>query len=286
MSRSDARIVAQAQTQAAVLTPFPRGPHNRREYPGRPNPGPADAERGDPLALQAVETIPESPAELRMLFRTGELARPTAGMAPGRVQANLVVLPKDLAFDFLLFCQRNPKPCPLLEVVEAGSSEPSAFAPGADLRTDVPMYRVYEYGELTAEVEDVSEYWRDDMVSFLIGCSFTFESALVAGGVPLYHFEAGTNVPMFITNVQTQPAGAFSGPLVVTMRPVPKGKLVKAVQITSRFPGVHGAPVHVGSPQDIGVSDVHAPDLGDRPCSTTTTCPCSGRAASPRRPSP
>ena len=189
-----------------------------------------------------VETIPTSPAELRALFRSGELARPTSGMAPGRVQANLVVLPKDLAFDFLLFCQRNPKPCPLLEVVEAGSSEPEAFAPGADLRTDVPMYRVYENGELTAEVEDVSDYWRDDMVSFLLGCSFTFESALVNGGVPLHHFETGSNVPMFITNVPTQSAGAFSGPLVVSMRPVPKDKLVKAVQITSRFPGVHGAP--------------------------------------------
>ena len=210
-----------------------------------------------------VETIPTSPAELRALFRSGELARPTSGMAPGRVQANLVVLPKDLAFDFLLFCQRNPKPCPLLEVVEAGSSEPEAFAPGADLRTDVPMYRVYEYGELTAEVEDVSDYWRDDMVSFLLGCSFTFESALVNGGVPLHHFETGSNVPMFITNVPTQSAGAFSGPLVVSMRPVPKDKLVKAVQITSRFPGVHGAPIHIGSPEDIGVRDVHSPDLGD-----------------------
>ena len=210
-----------------------------------------------------VETIPTSPADLRSLFRTGELVRPTSGMAPGRVQANLVVLPKDLAFDFLLFCQRNPKPCPLLEVVEAGSSEPVAFAPGADLRTDVPLYRVYEYGQLTAEVSDVSDYWQDDMVSFLLGCSFTFESALIKGGVPLYHFETGSNVPMFITNVPTQSAGAFSGPLVVSMRPVPKDKIVKAVQITSRFPGVHGAPVHIGSPEDIGVSDVHTPDLGD-----------------------
>ena len=219
-----------------------------------------DTERGDPLQ---VETIPTSPADLRALFRTRELVRPTSGMAPGRVQANLVVLPKDQAFDFLLFCQRNPKPCPLLEVVEAGSSEPATFAPGADLRTDLPLYRVYKYGELTAEVEDVSDYWRDDMVSFLLGCSFTFESALVKGGVPLYHFDTGANVPMFITNVPTQSAGAFSGPLVVSMRAVPKDKLVKAVQITSRFPGVHGAPVHIGSPEDIGVSDVHAPDLGD-----------------------
>ena len=210
-----------------------------------------------------VETIPTSPAELRTLFRSGELVRPTSGMAPGHVQANLVVLPKNLAFDFLLFCQRNPKPCPLLEVVEAGASEPVAFAPGADLRTDVPLYRVYEYGELTAEVAEVSNYWRDDMVSFLLGCSFTFESALIKGGVPLHHFETGSNVPMFITNVRTQSAGAFSGPLVVSMRAVPKGKVVKAVQITSRFPGVHGAPVHIGSPEDIGVSDVHTPDLGD-----------------------
>ena len=184
-------------------------------------------------------------------------------MAPGHVQANLVILPKDLAFDFLLFCQRNPKPCPLLEVVEAGSSEPRRFAPGADLRTDLPLYRVYEYGEMTAEVEDISDYWTDDMVSFLLGCSFSFESALIKGGITLPHFDRGTNVSMFITSTDTEPSGVFSGPVVVSMRAIPQDKVVRAVQITSRFPSVHGAPVHIGSPSDIGVGDVTVPDLGD-----------------------
>ena len=141
-------------------------------------------------------------------------------MAPGRVQANLAVLPQDAAFDFLLFCQRNPKPCPLLEVVEAGSYEPRLMAPGADLRTDLGLYRVYEYGEMVAELEDVSEFWRDDLVSFLLGCSFSFESALMEVGISLPHIERGTNVSMFITDVQTASAGVFSGPMVVSMRSI------------------------------------------------------------------
>jgi uncharacterized protein YcsI (UPF0317 family) len=184
-------------------------------------------------------------------------------MAQGYVQANLVVLPRDLAFDFLLFCQRNPKPCPVLEVIEAGSSEPVLTAPGADLRTDVASYRVYRHGELEAEEEDISGYWRDDMVSFLLGCSFTFDAALTRAGIPMRHVEQGTNVAMFITNVQTTPAGAFSGPLVVSMRPIPREKVVRAVQVTSRFPAVHGAPVHIGDPAAIGIGDLSAPDLGD-----------------------
>jgi uncharacterized protein YcsI (UPF0317 family) len=172
-------------------------------------------------------------------------------------------LPRDVAFDFLLFCQRNPKPCPLLEVVESGSPEPRQFAPGADLRVDVGKYRVYQYGELTAEVEDVSEYWRDDLVSFLLGCSFSFESALLRAGIGLRHIEAETNVPMFITNIQTVEAGKFSGPMVVSMRPIPEEKIVRAIQVTSRFPAVHGAPVHIGDPEAIGIQDISRPDLGD-----------------------
>jgi uncharacterized protein YcsI (UPF0317 family) len=168
-----------------------------------------------------------------------------------------------MAFDFLLFCQRNPKPCPLLEVVESGSPEPRQFAPGADLRVDVGKYRVYQHGELTAEVEDVSEYWRDDLVSFLLGCSFSFESALLRAGIGLRHIEAETNVPMYITNIQTVKAGKFSGPMVVSMRPIPEEKIVRAIQVTSRFPAVHGAPVHIGDPESIGIQDISRPDLGD-----------------------
>lgn len=204
-----------------------------------------------------------SPADLRARFRAGELVRPTAGMAPGYVQANLVVLPQDLAFDFLLFTQRNPRACPLLEVVEAGSVEPRTMAPGADLRTDVPKYRVYRDGQLVAEPTDVRSEWRDDLVSFLIGCSFTFESALVEAGIGIRHIDQGCNVPMFVTNVPTTPAGAFHGPMVVSMRPMPAAQVVRAVQVTSRFPAVHGAPVHIGDPGAIGIRDVQAPDLGD-----------------------
>jgi uncharacterized protein YcsI (UPF0317 family) len=184
-------------------------------------------------------------------------------MAPGHVQANLAIVPRELAFDFLLFCQRNPKPCPLLEVVEAGSTEPRQMAPGADLRLDMAKYRVYRYGDMVAEVEDISEFWRDDLVSFLLGCSFSFESALMRAGIRLRHIERGTNTAMYITSVQTTPAGMFSGPMVVSMRPIPSGKVVRAVQVTSRFPAVHGAPVHIGDPQAIGISDVSKPDLGD-----------------------
>jgi uncharacterized protein YcsI (UPF0317 family) len=184
-------------------------------------------------------------------------------MAPGYVQANLAILPRDLAFDFLLFCQRNPKPCPLLEVVEAGSTEPRQTAPGADLRTDAPRYRIYEKGSLVDETLDISEHWRDDFVSFLLGCSFSFEAAMERSGIPLRHLEAGTNVSMFITNLQTVPAGVFSGPMVVSMRPIPKDKLVRTVQVTSRFPGVHGAPIHIGDPGAIGIREIGSPDLGD-----------------------
>ena len=196
-------------------------------------------------------------------MRAGEIDTFTPGMAPGHVQANLVILPGDLAFDFLLFCQRNPKPCPLLEVVEAGSTEPKTFAPGADLRYDVPRYRVYRYGELEAEVTDIADYWRDDMVSFLLGCSFTFDNALINAGISLRHVDQGVNVSMFITNVETAAAGAFSGPMVVSMRPIPTEKVVRAVQVTTRFPAVHGSPVHVGDPAAIGIADVNRSDMGD-----------------------
>lgn len=204
-----------------------------------------------------------APAELRGRFRRGEDARPTAGCASGFVQANLVVLPRDAAFDFLLFCQRNPKPCPLLEVVEAGSAEPRFMAPGADLRTDLPKYRVYRDGVMVSEPADIGSWWRDDLVSFLLGCSFTFESALIDAGLPVRHVEQGRNVPMYITSLQTAPAGMFHGPMVVSMRPFAAAQVVRAVQVTSRFPAVHGAPVHVGDPAAIGVSDVGSPDLGD-----------------------
>ena len=202
-------------------------------------------------------------ADVRTACRTGDLNTPTPGLALGFVQANLVILPKDWAFDFLLFCQRNPKPCPLLDVSEPGGPEPTAVAPGADLRTDLPAYRVWKNGELVDEPTDVGRYWRDDLVSFVIGCSFTFESALLAAGVPVRHIEAGVNVPMYRTNRPCRPAGRFSGPLVVSMRPLRPELAVRATQVCSRFPRAHGAPVHFGDPPAIGIRDVTRPDYGD-----------------------
>jgi uncharacterized protein YcsI (UPF0317 family) len=203
------------------------------------------------------------PREVRQQIREGKWRRPTAGLAPGFVQANLVILPRDLAFDFLLFAQRNPKPCPVIEVTDVGSPEPKLSAPGADLRTDVPRYCVYREGALAGEVTDLRSVWQEDFVSFLLGCSFTFESALRQAGVPVRHIDEGRNVPMFITNIPCAPAGVFRGPLVVTMRPIPAPLVARAVQISGRYPGVHGAPVHLGDPADIGIRDLRAPDFGD-----------------------
>lgn len=204
-----------------------------------------------------------SPQQLRHRIRTGAWPWPTAGLAPGFTQANLAIVPRVLAYDFLLFCQRNPKPCPLLEVLEVGNPEPRELAPGADLRTDIPRYRIYRHGELTEEVSDITPYWRDDFVSFLLGCSFTFEHPLIEAGIRIRHIDLGTNVPMFVTNRACKPAGVFHGPMVVSMRPISQAQVVRAVQITSRFPAVHGAPVHVGDPQALGIAAITRPDFGD-----------------------
>ena len=203
-----------------------------------------------------------TPARVRAACRDGSLDRPTSGLADGFVQANLMVVPREAAFDFLLFCQRNPKPCPLVEVVEAGRVEP-ACAPGADLRTDLPRYRVYRDGRLSEERTEVRDLWTDDLVAFLIGCSFSFEEALAEAGVPLRHVEACSNVPMYRTRVPTVPAGRFHGPLVVSMRPVPASQVPLAVRVTGRFERVHGAPVHVGEPAALGIADLSRPDFGD-----------------------
>ena len=204
-----------------------------------------------------------SGAEIRARAARGELAGPTAGLALAHVQANLVIVPKDLAFDFLLFCQRNPKPCPLLDVAEAGSPEPRHAAPGADLRTDLPGYCIYEHGRLTAEPKDLHDWWRDDLVSFLLGCSFTFEGALLEADLPLRHLELGCNVPMYRTNIACRPAGIFRGPMVVSMRPMTPPQAIQAIQICARFPLAHGAPVHLGDPEAIGIRALERPDFGD-----------------------
>lgn len=201
--------------------------------------------------------------ELRQRIRLGEFAGVTSGLAMGYVQANLVVLPKDLAFDFLLFCQRNPKPCPLLDVTEAGDPEPRLCAPGADLRTDVPAYRVYCNGDLLGEPTDVRDLWQPDWIAFLLGCSFTFESALLQAGLPVRHIEANCNVPMYRTNIACQRAGIFHGPMVVSMRPMTPAQAIRATQICSRFTRAHGTPIHFGDPAAIGIRDLTQPDFGD-----------------------
>lgn len=203
------------------------------------------------------------PAELRQLIRCGELNGPTAGLANGFAQANLMIVRRELAYDFLLFCQRNPKPCPLLDVSDPGCTDLSRAAPGADIRSDFPKYRIYRHGVLEEEVGDITPFWEDDMVAFLIGCSFSFESALLANGVPVRHIENGHNVPMYRTNIPCRDAGSLSGPMVVSMRPMPADKVVRAVQVTSRFPAVHGAPVHIGDPRQIGIASIDCPDFGE-----------------------
>ncbi|HYE81291.1 MAG TPA: putative hydro-lyase [Clostridia bacterium] len=204
-----------------------------------------------------------SPALVRGLIRKDEFSGQTSGICRGYAQGNLVILPKHLAYDFLLFTQRNPKPCPVLEVADTGCRELKLTAAGSDIATDIPKYRVYEKGELTGEFSDIVSLWREDFVSFILGCSFTFESALMDEGIEVRHIQAGCNVPMYITNMECSPAGIFSGPTVVSMRPVPVDKVVKAVQITSRYPRVHGAPVHIGNPALIGIRNINKPDFGD-----------------------
>ena len=203
------------------------------------------------------------PATVRAAIRSGEWTTHTAGLAPGYTQANLVILPRDLAYDFLLFCVRNPKPCPIIDVTDAGSPVPAQAAPGADLRTDLPRYRVYEHGELVEEPADIRHRWRDDMVAFLLGCSFTFENALVAGGIPLRHLECGDGVPMYVTNRDCVPAGGFNGPLVVSMRPIRGEQVERATDISARYARAHGAPVHAGDPAALGIADLAVPAWGD-----------------------
>ena len=204
-----------------------------------------------------------TPVEARRLIRAGTFAAPTSGLCPGYAQANLIILPKEQAYDFLLFAQRNPKPCPLLEVTETGAREATICATDCDIATDFPKYRIYEHGELVAEVTDVADYWRDDLVSFVIGCSFSFESELVEAGIEMRHNTMGRNVSMYLTGVDCVPAGSMGGKMVMSMRPIPYDQVVKAVQISGAIPKVHGAPMHIGDPAAIGVRDLAHPEFGD-----------------------
>ncbi len=199
----------------------------------------------------------------RVRIRSGSFTGPTAGLASGNVQANMVILPKAFAHDFLRFAQANPKPCPVLAVTEPGDPRFPTLGANLDVRTDIPRYRVWKDGELVSEPTDVLDVWRDDLVAFAIGCSFSFEEALVEDGIEVRHIACGSNVPMYRTNIPCVPAGVFHGPLVVSMRPLKPRDAIRAVQITTRFPSVHGAPVHLGLPEMIGIADIAKPDYGD-----------------------
>ncbi|HKH34989.1 MAG TPA: putative hydro-lyase [Beijerinckiaceae bacterium] len=200
---------------------------------------------------------------VRRFFRKGAAPMPTAGLAPGYVQGNLAILPAEAAGEFLRFCHLNPKPCPVIGLSDRGSPRVPALGEDLDLRTDLPRYRVWRDGEIVAEPTDIREWWRDDLVGFVIGCSFSFEEALLQDGIPLRHHERGCNVPMYRTSIETAPAGRFHGPMVVSMRPLSPAHAIRAIQITSRFPNVHGAPVHIGKPELIGIRDLAKPDYGD-----------------------
>lgn len=213
--------------------------------------------------LSSLAALAPTGRDARLLARSGSHAGHTAGMAPGHVQGNLAILPQAQADDFLRFCQRNPKPCPLLAVSEPGDPALPALGHDIDIRSDLPLYRVWRDGVLVDEVRDLRGLWRDDLVSFVIGCSFSFEEALLEAGVPLRHVAEGRNVAMYRTSIPTAPAGIFAGPMVVSMRPMKAADAIRAVQVTSRFPQVHGAPVHIGRPDLIGIADLGAPDFGD-----------------------
>lgn len=206
----------------------------------------------------------KTPSQIRALIRQGEYTSNTSGLAPGYVQGNLAILPKAWADEFLQFCQLNPKPCPIIGM----SNQPGQFmlpelGEDLDIRRDVPRYRVYENGELTQELKDVTEVWRDDLVTFVLGCSFSFEEVLLADGLEVRNITEGVNVPMYRTNITCRPAGRFSGTTVVSMRPMRAADAIRAVQICTRFPSVHGAPLHLGDPSQIGIADINQPDFGD-----------------------
>ena len=200
---------------------------------------------------------------VRKLIRQGAWHSHTSGLASDHVQGNVVILPESLATDFLRYCQRNPKPCPLLAVSEPGQAKLPTLGADIDICSDLPRYRVWRHGEVVDEPTDISALWRADLVTFVLGCSFSFEQALLEAGLPLRHIAQGKNVAMYRSNIQTEPAGIFSGPMVVSMRPMKAAAAIRAVQVTSRFPNVHGAPVHMGDPSIIGITDLQRPDYGD-----------------------
>ena len=204
-----------------------------------------------------------SPTQLRHAIRSGDHTANTSGFCQGFVQCNLVILPAEFAKDFLAFCEANPKPCPLIAMSEPGNPSIPQLGQNLDIRTDIPRYKVFENGIVTSEVNDITELWRDDLVAFLLGCSFSFEEALIADGLDVRNVSEQVNVPMYISNIDCTPAGPFEGKMVVSMRPFAPEEALRAADISSRFPSVHGEPIHYANPEDIGITDISRPDYGD-----------------------
>jgi uncharacterized protein YcsI (UPF0317 family) len=203
------------------------------------------------------------PAELRRAIRSKDFRSHTAGQAPGYAQGNLVILPSEYADEFLRFCRMNPKACPVIGMTEPGDPRVPELGADLDLRTDIPAYCVFRDGRQVEEVSDLWTLWSDDLVGFVLGCSLSFEAALEDARVPVRHLEHDHPVPMFNTSIANRPAGRFAGSMVVSMRPMTPAQAIRSVQVTSRFPSVHGAPVHFGDPAAIGIADLQAPDYGD-----------------------
>lgn len=220
---------------------------------------PAIDGRNTPLTVEDLAF--SSAADVRQAVRDGRWNTVTHGLARGYVQANLAIVPERYAFDFMRFCHRNPKPCPLIDVTDPGDPEPRLAAPGADLRTDLSGYRVYRDGQLVEQRRDIKDVWRKDHVGFLLGCSLSVDQAMVDAGIPLRHLEGHeSDIPVFKSTIACRPAGVFSGPMVVSMRPIHRDLVVKAVEVTTRYPIAHGAPVHIGDGKAIGIADIRKPD--------------------------
>ncbi len=215
------------------------------------------------MPINFADLSRQAAPDVRAAIRSADYTRHTAGLAPGRLQANLVIMPERNALDFMRYCQRNPKPCPLVGVTDTGDPWFRTLGHDIDVRTDLPSYNIYRDGRLAGAVTDIRSLWRDDMVGFALGCSFTFENALARAGIPVWHIENDSTVPMYRTNIETVPAGPFGGAMVVSMRAIPESRVADAATISGRFPMAHGAPVHSGAPSEIGITDITRPDWGD-----------------------
>lgn len=223
------------------------------------------------LSFEALKS--ETTDAIRAQIRTLEYTGHTAGLGHERLQANLAILPSSHALDFMRFCQRNPKPCPVVGVSDTGNPMMTTLGGSIDIRTDVPAYYVYRDGVLSETLHDLTDVWQDDFVAFALGCSFTFEHAVRKAGIALWHVDNDSTVPMYATNIQTVPAGPFHGPMVVSMRAIPDDRVDEVIEISKKFPMAHGGPVHWGDPAAIGIADITSPDWGDPAPVTVGTTP-------------